>query len=110
MSADATTGSRWWWWWWWWRLARQLYAIRNALRAGVEKLSKRQLIQLETGLSTGDSNYEVTIAWQCYQKLRAAFTAIELRRGRQTAVKVLDSFHTCPVVEIARLGRRLRSW
>jgi len=87
-----------------------LYRVRNVLRAGVEKLSERRLIRLETGLSAGDPNYEVTIAWQCYQKLRAAFTSKDLHRGQRIAIEVLDSFHSCPVPEIARLGRTLRSW
>jgi transposase len=87
-----------------------LYAIRNVLRAGAEKLSERQIARLNAGLEAGDPTYEVTIAWQCYQKLRAAFTAEDLRHGRRIAIQVLESFHTCPVPEIARLGRTLRSW
>ena len=31
-------------------------------------------------------------------------------RGRAIAVKIVDSFHTCPIPEIARLGRTLRAW
>ena len=30
-------------------------------------------------------------------------------KGRQIAIKVLDSFHTCPIPEVARLGRTLRA-
>lgn len=30
--------------------------------------------------------------------------------GRATAEQVLDSFRRCPIPEIARLGRTLRSW
>ena len=30
--------------------------------------------------------------------------------GRTIAQRVLDSFHRCPIPEIARLGRTLRSW
>ncbi|MDT0262591.1 hypothetical protein [Jatrophihabitans lederbergiae] len=75
----------------------QLYQVRNVLRAGAEKLSERQIIRLNAGLEAGDPNYEVTIAWQCYQKLRAAFSAKDLHRGRRIAIEVLDSFHTCPI-------------
>ncbi len=87
-----------------------LYAIRNVLRAGVDKLSRRQVVRLEAGLEAGDPDYQVTIAWSCYQQLRSAFAAKSLREGRQTALKVLESFHTCPIPEIARLGRTLRGW
>jgi transposase len=31
-------------------------------------------------------------------------------KGREIAAKVLDSFHTCPIPEVARLGRTLRAW
>jgi transposase len=31
-------------------------------------------------------------------------------KGREIAIKVLDSFHTCPIPEVARLGRTLRAW
>ncbi len=29
---------------------------------------------------------------------------------RARAEKILDSFHTCPIPEVARLGRTLRRW
>ncbi len=87
-----------------------LYRIRNVLRAGVEKLSERQLARLEAGLGAGDPGYEVTLAWHCYQKLCSAFASTDLRRGRRIAIEVIESFHTCPVIEIARLGRTLREW
>jgi transposase len=31
-------------------------------------------------------------------------------KAREIAIKVLDSFHTCPIPEVARLGRTLRAW
>jgi transposase len=31
-------------------------------------------------------------------------------KGREIAAKVLDSFPTCPIPEVARLGRTLRAW
>jgi transposase len=52
----------------------------------------------------------VTIAWRCYQRLRAAYAAKNLHAGRRIALHVLDTFHTCPIPEIARLGRTLRAW
>ncbi len=87
-----------------------LYRIRHALRAGTEKLTARQLDRIDAGLQAGDPTWEVTIAWQAYQRLRSAFATKNLREGLKIAQRVLDSFHTCPVPEIARLGRTLRSW
>jgi transposase len=87
-----------------------LYRIRNALRAGADKLTARQIERIEAGLQAGDPHFEVTVAWRCYQLLRLAFTATSLAEGRSIATKVLESFPSCPVAEIARLGRTLRAW
>jgi transposase len=87
-----------------------LYRIRNPLRAGAERLSARQIERIEAGLQAGDPTFEVTVAWRCYQQLRSAFGASSLLEGRAIAVKVLDSFPTGPIPEIARLGRTLNAW
>jgi len=87
-----------------------LYRIRNILRAGVERLTPRQIDRLERGLEAGDPTYAVTVAWRCYQQLRSAYHAENLAEGRAIAIKVVESFHTCPIPEIARLGRTLRAW
>jgi transposase len=84
-----------------------LYRIRNALRAGADKLTARQIERIEAGLQAGDPTWEVTIAWHCYQQLRSAFTATNLAEGRAIATKVLKSFPTCPVAEV---GRTLHAW
>lgn len=52
----------------------------------------------------------VYIAWQCAQQLRDAFALKDLRQGDTIAEKVLVSFPTCPIPEIARLSRTLRHW
>jgi hypothetical protein len=48
----------------------------------------------------------VNLAWQCYQKLRSIYHA-GADHGRQIAEKVLASFPSCPIPEVARLGRGL---
>ena len=68
---------------------------------GVERLTARQLDRLETGLEAGDPDYKVTVAWRCYQKLRSAYRPDNLADGRAVAVKIAESFHTCPTPEIA---------
>ena len=87
-----------------------LYRIRNALRASTDKLTQRQVARIDAGLHAGDPTWEVTIAWHAYQRLRSAFATKDLRQGMKIAQHVLESFHTCPVPEIARLGRTLRAW
>jgi hypothetical protein len=87
-----------------------LYRIRNAVRAGADKLTARQIERIEVELQAGDPHFEVTVAWRCYQQRRSAFTAASLPEGRAIATKVLESFPTCSLAEIARLGRTLRAW
>jgi transposase len=87
-----------------------LYRIRNALRAGADKLTARQVERIEAGLQAGDPDFEVTLAWACYQRLRSAFHAPNLAEGKKIAEQVVASFPSCPVPEIARLGRTLRAW
>ena len=64
-----------------------LYRIRNALRAGADRLTARQIERIEAGLQAGDPDYEVTVAWRCYQQLRSAFHAPNLADGRAIAVR-----------------------
>ena len=86
-----------------------LYKIRGLLRHGVEHLTARQQAKISRCLDAGDPCDEVNITWQCYQQLRSIYHATPVE-GRQIAAKVLDSFHTCPIPEVARLGRTLRAW
>jgi transposase len=86
-----------------------LYQVRGLLRHGVEHLTERQQAKITTCLDAGDPTDEVNITWQCYQQLRSIYHATPAK-GRQIAIKVLDSFHSCPIPEVARLGRTLRAW
>jgi transposase len=87
-----------------------LYRIRGLLRHGAENLSPRQQARLKTGLTLGDPNGEVDLAWQCYQQLPAAYRAKLPAEGHRTTNKIIDTWHSCPIPEIARLGRTLRQW
>jgi transposase len=86
-----------------------LYKIRGLLRHGVEHLTDKQQAKIRHCLDAGDPTDEVNLTWQCYQQLRSIYHATPAK-GRQIAAKVLDSFHTCPIPEVARLGRTLRAW
>ena len=87
-----------------------LYKIRGLLRHGHEHLSAAQRARLDAGLQAGDPSWEVTVAWSCYQQLRAAYAATNPAAGRKIAEQVIGSFPSCPIPEVARLGRTLRSW
>jgi transposase len=85
-----------------------LYQIRGLLRRGVEHLTEKQA-KISRCVDAGDSAAEVNVTWQCYQQLRSIYHATPAK-GREIAIKVLDSFRTCPIPEVARLGRTLRAW
>jgi transposase len=87
-----------------------LYKIRGLLHHGAEHLTARQAARLDTGPAAGDPGWEVTVARQCYQQLRSIYHARSPVEGRQIAEHVIASFPTCPIGEVARLGRTLRPW
>ncbi len=51
------------------------------------------------------------MAWSCYQQLRAIYAGTDTTKARRDlAEKVIASFPSCPIPEVARLGRTLRAW
>ena len=87
-----------------------LYKIRGLLRRGRDHLSDKQIARLNAGLVAGDPGFEVTVAWHAYQQLRSIYRAETPAEGKRLAEKVIDSFPHCPIPEVARLGRTLRTW
>jgi transposase len=87
-----------------------LYKIRGLLRRGREHLRDRQVAKLNSCLAAGDPGFEVTIAWHAYQQLRLMYQAETPAAGRAIAEHVIASFPTCPIPEVARLGRTLKMW
>ena len=87
-----------------------LYGIQTILRAGRENLTDKQNARLDAAFTHREEHIEVEVAWHCAQQLRDAYRHPDLTAGRSIAETVIDSFHTCPIPEIARLGRTLRRW
>lgn len=87
-----------------------LYGIQTILRAGAENLTDTQWARLTAAIEAHPAHDEVFVAWQCAQQLRSVYHAKDLSEGQRIAQKVVESFHTCPIPEIARLGRTLRRW
>lgn len=87
-----------------------LYGIQSILRAGAENLTDKQLDRLAAAIEKDEAHHGVYLAWRCAQDLRAAYRTADLAQGKQQAEKVLETFHTCPIPEVARLGRTLRRW
>ncbi len=87
-----------------------LYGIRTILRCGRERLTERQQARLDRAIAADERHDEVHIAWQAAQQLRSVFHQKDLAEGRRIAEHVLASFPSCPIPEIARLGRTLGKW
>ena len=92
------------------RSSDPLYRIRNILRAGAEHLTDRQRARLESAFAADERHVEVEVAWQCAQQVRSAYHQDSHAAGRAVAENVLDTFASCPIPEVARLGKTLRQW
>ena len=87
-----------------------LYRIRNILRAGQEHLTERQRARLGSAFAADDRHIEVEVAWSCAQQVRSVYHQDTPAAGRAIAEAILTSFTTCPIPEVARLGRTLTQW
>ena len=92
------------------RAGDPLYRIRNILRAGQEHLTDRQQHRLTEAITADERHEEVWYAWQAAQQVRAVYHQSDPATGRALAEKILAGFPTCPIPEIARLGKTLRTW
>ncbi|WP_417281920.1 ISL3 family transposase [Brevibacterium otitidis] len=87
-----------------------LYGIRNLLRAGRERLTERQQKRLQAAFVAHEDHVAVEVAYQCAQDVRDMFHQDTHAQGRRLATRVIEVLPTCPIPEIARLGRTLRKW
>lgn len=87
-----------------------LYRIRNILRAGTERLTDRQQARLQAAFTADDRHVEVEVAYRCAQQLRSVYHQSSHADGRRIAEQILADFPSCPIPEIARLGRTLNQW
>ena len=92
------------------RAGDPLYRVRNILHRAAGDLTDRQWDRLTDCLDRGDPDDEVLVAWQCYQRVRAAYAADKPADGKAIAEHIVATFATCPIREIGRLGRTLRQW
>jgi transposase len=87
-----------------------LYKVRRLLRRGIEHLTDDQLAKVDAALQAGDPDWDVTIAWHLAQQLRGAYRHPDPVEGKRQAERLLRILPTCPIREVARLGRTLGSW
>lgn len=87
-----------------------LYRIRNVLRIDPARLSPRQWERLNTGLEAHEDHVSVTVAWMMGREIREAMRCKDRCRGKKDLFATMETMVTCPVVEVARLGRTLTTW
>ena len=87
-----------------------LFGIQTILNASAENLSDKQKHRLATAIDAHQAHEEVFIAWQAAQRVREVYHANSSAEGRALAEHLVEALPTCPILEIARLGRTLKQW
>jgi transposase len=87
-----------------------LYRTRRLLRRRCDRLKAPHVDKLNIALGEGDPHGEVTIAWHAAQALAGAFARTDRPAGARQALEVIATYIDCPVPEVARLARTLRTW
>ena len=80
-----------------------------ALRAIVEVHTDSGLVGLGETYAD-EAHLEVFVAWQCAQQLRRVYHQPDPATGRRLAEHIVATFSSCPIPEVARLGRTLKKW
>ena len=87
-----------------------LYQIRLLLRASRDRLTKRQKERLREAFTADEAHISVEVAYHCAQQVRDVFHQDTPAQGQRLAAHLIQRLPTCPIPEIARLGRTLRKW
>ena len=87
-----------------------LYQIRLLLHASRHKLTPRQQERLREAFTADEAHISVEVAYLLTQQVREVFHQDTPAQGRRLAARLIESLPTCPIPEIARLGRTLRKW
>ncbi|ERH26169.1 transposase [Actinomyces sp. oral taxon 172 str. F0311] len=87
-----------------------LYQIRLLLRASRDRLTKRQQERLREAFTADEAHISVKAAYRCAQQVREVFHQDTPTQGQRPAARLIQRLPTCPIPEIARLGRTLRKW
>ena len=87
-----------------------LYQIRNLLRASRHRLTPRQKERLREAFTADEAHISVEVAYLLTQQVRDVFHQATPAQGRHLATRLIERLPTCPIPEIARLGRTLRKW
>ena len=92
------------------RTGDPLYQIRLLLRASRDRLTPRQQERLHEAFTADEAHISVEVAYHCAQQARDVFHQATPAQGQRLATHLIERLPTCPIPEIARLGRTLRTW
>ena len=74
------------------------------------RLTPRQQERLREAFTADEAHISVDVAYHCAQQVRDVFHQATPAQGRRLAAHLIQRLPTCPIPEIARLGRTLRKW
>ena len=74
------------------------------------RLTPRQQERLREAFVADEAHISVEVAYHCAQQVRDVFHQATPAQGRRLAAHLIERLPTCPIPEIARLGRTLRKW
>ena len=77
---------------------------------GQQNLTDRQRARLDAAFTARAEHVEVEVAYRCAQQVRSAYHQTSHAAGRAVAEKVLAALPSCPIPEVARLGKTLHQW
>jgi transposase len=92
------------------RAGDPLYGLRRVLRRRHDRLTPHAWRRLEAGLVTGDPHGEVALAWDTAQKVMTVYRLEDPAEQADRALKLIAALRSCPIPELARLGRTLHAW
>ena len=92
------------------RTGDPLYQIQLLPRASRHKLTPRQQERLRAVFTADEAHISVVVAYHCAQQVRDVFHQATPAQNRRLAAHLIERLPTCPIPEIARLGRTLRKW
>ena len=92
------------------RAGDPLYGLRRVLRRRHDRLSPHAWQRLEAGLAAGDPTGEVALAWDTAQKITTLYRLQDPADQADRALTLIAALRSCPIPELARLGRTLHAW
>jgi transposase len=92
------------------RAGDPLYGLRRVLRRRHDRLTPHAWRRLEAGLAAGDPTGEVALAWDTAQKITTLYRLDDPIEQADRALTLIAALRSCPIPELARLGRTLHAW